>query len=46
MLCLISLFWYVVVGSVEVLSFDYEVVNESLKDDFGDIYDDEDDSNG
>ncbi|KAK2560346.1 putative RNA polymerase II nuclear localization protein SLC7A6OS [Acropora cervicornis] len=30
---------------VEVVSFDYEVVNESLRDDFGHIYDDEDDSN-
>ena len=40
------LFWFDVVCSVEVLSFDHELVHESLKDDFGEIYDDEDDSNG
>ena len=31
---------------VEVLPFDSELVHESLMDDFGEIYDDDDDSNG
>lgn len=45
-LCPMIAFNSFVFCSVEVLPFDSELVHETLQEDFGEIYDDDDDSNG